>query len=178
MAITVFRVINLDPTFRYQAGSGFWFRANSDGSLLIDDQGTVDPADDVIIGDRPAGQSADTEGTFIWLSKEGLTSTVGDILNTGTPLEKFENPQDFVVDGDAADPRSTAAVLLGALAGETFQWLPNNPEYNTVAPLLKDGLTPNPDFDNTGNPFLADGVTRASRTNDQCLKYIIETLVV
>ncbi len=172
---TVFRVINHDETFRYQAGSGFWFRANSDGGLDPDanDDGTAD--DPVQI--RPAGKSADTEGTFVWLSPEGLDSDVGDTIDDGTPLVRLENPLDFVVDGDATDPTSTAGVLFNALSGETFQWLPNNPPYNTVAPLLKDGVTANPDFDNSNNPFLPGGIAHASRTNEQCLKYTIETFV-
>ncbi len=175
MAKTAFRVINLNPDFEIPAGSGFWFRANSTGG--VNTAGTVDPADDTVV---PAGGMSNNgqPGIWVFISPADLTSTVGDTVNLGTPLEKFESPTDFFVDGDATAPHSTAGQLFQALLDETFIWLPKNPEYNTVAPLLKDGVTANPDFDNTGNPFLADGVTRADVTSSVCAHFTVETLVV
>lgn len=70
---------------------------------------------------------------------------------------------------DTAD----AVLLENALNDETFIWLPKNPAYNTVAPVLKDGVTTNPDFDNTMNPLLADGVTLASVTSSVCKHFTV-----
>jgi hypothetical protein len=58
-----------------------------------------------------------------------------------------------------------------------FVWRPKNPAYNTVAPLLKDGVTANPDFDNTGNPELADGSGKANRVGDVCKHFDVNITV-
>lgn len=180
MAKTVFRVMNSNPDFEIPAGSGFWFTNQSDGGIAIDDQGTVDDSDDTILDEQAptATKGSDERGTWVFVSPAGLTSTVGDTVNIGTPLEKFENMYDFEVDGDAADPRTNAGMLFLGLNNESFVWLPKNPEYNTVAPLLKDGVTANPDFDNLSNPFLVDGTTNASKVGDVCQHFIVETVVV
>lgn len=152
----IFRVVNLNPDFEIPAGSGFWFRANSTGDLF----------DDVPVS--PVGMSNNGRpGIFVPITAADEATTIGDLLDVGTPLERFACATDFLVDD------SDAVVMENALNDEVFTWLPKNPEYNTVAPYLKDGTTANPDFDNTGNPVLADGTTKASVTASLCKHFTV-----
>jgi hypothetical protein len=149
------RVINHNPAFRYQGGSGFWHTVRNDGG--VNTMGTIDPADDTTTA--PIGTQGDTRGTWVWLTPVGDTS----------------GKYDFVIETDGE-----ADLLAQNLANMSYQFLPSNPPYNTVAPLLKDGVTENPDFDNSGNPdlikdsiILIGDVTKAQKTNDKCKHFTV-----
>jgi hypothetical protein len=150
MATTTFKVTNLNPDFEFI--DGFWFKVGSDGG--VNTQGTTDPSDDTIT--PSAGTYADDRrGDWIWC-----------------------NGTEFTLDGDAStEPRSHAGLIKAGLEQEVFVWRPKNPAYNTVAPLLKDGVTANPDFDNTGNPELADGSGKANRVGDVCKHFDVNITV-
>jgi hypothetical protein len=160
MATTKFRVVNKNPGFEYPDGSGFWLITNSDGGIDPDtnDDGVADDPSTI----APAGVYADDDrGVFVWLSPEDASVT------------KYE----FDVDGDVADPRSIAGMLRAGLEEKSFCWLPNNPDYNTVAPFLKDGVTPNPDFDNSNNPIKYGSTDHADKVGDLCKHFEVTTTV-
>ncbi len=176
MAQTTFRVVNLNPGFKYKAGSGFWYKTGYDGG--VNTQGTVDPADDTVTAVSDTFNNEDARGIFIWISDANTAGAVGDLLDAGTPMERFANPQDFVLDGDVTDPTTIAGMVAMFLSTETFAWTPNNPEYNTVAPVLKDGITANPDFDPSGNPVAPGGANPVHKVRDEALNFTFTTLVV
>jgi hypothetical protein len=68
-------------------------------------------------------------------------------------------------------------MLRSALEEMWFAWQPKNPEWNTVAPLLKDGVTANPDFDNSGNPIKYGSTDHADRVGDLCKHFEVTTVV-
>lgn len=94
------------------------------------------------------------------------------------------NGTEFEIDGDVAVRGTRAFMLKQGLLQETFNWLPKNPAHHTVSPLLKDGTTANPKFNNDGNPLLFKDVggpgdsTKAARTNDVCKHFVVTTTVV
>jgi hypothetical protein len=161
MATTKFRVVNLNPDFEYPVGSGFWLTTYSDGGIDPDtnDDGVADDPSTI----PPAGTYSDAEerGIYVWLSP------------SDTSVTKYE----FDVDGDVANPRSKAGMLRSALEEMWFAWQPKNPEWNTVAPVLKDGVTPNPDFDNSGNPIKWQSTDHADRVGDLCKHFEVTTTV-
>ena len=157
MAKTTFTVVNLNEDFPYQAGSGFYFSPFSDGGIDPDtnDDGVADDPSTI----APAGIHADDEGIWIWLSGGGKTIT-------------------FDLDGDYQnEPRSIAGLVFAGLDKMTYNWKPKNPDYNTVAPLLKDGVTTNPDYYDTDNPLAADGTSNAQTFNDLCKHFNITVTV-
>ncbi len=157
MAKTTFTVFNLNEDFPYQAGSGFYLSPFSDGGIDPDtnNDGVADDPSTI----APAGIHADDEGIWIWLSGGGKTIT-------------------FDLDGDYQnEPRSIAGMVYNTLDTMTYNWKPKNPDYNTVAPVLKDGVTPNPDFDDSNNPILPDGTSKAQTFNDECKHFNITVTV-
>ena len=125
MATTTFTVTNLNPDFEFP--NGFWFDPRNDGGIDLntDDDGT----DDVVVA--PNGVTTnDSRGVWVWV-----------------------DGQTFDIDGSSSVVGTQANILKNALQSRTFAWTPHNPDYDTVAPYLKDGTTENPNFDNSGNPI-------------------------
>ncbi len=162
MAVTTFTVDLLQPIYEFPYG--FYVDVKTTGG--INTQGTLDPADDTYTA--PIGVEGNDEERGFWV----------DLKN------------DFDCDGDVADAGSTAYLLNQYLLAQSFAFNPSNPAYNTVAPLLKDGVTPNDVFDNSGNPLLVtpltgpitispdEDITRAYRTMDNCRRFAVTTVVV
>ena len=124
MAQTTFTVTNLNPDFEFP--HGFWYNPRNDGGLDLntDDDGSDD------VEYPPNGVTTnDPRGVWVWL-----------------------NGETFVIDGSSSVAGTQAAILKNSLASEAFAWVPQNPDYNTVSPYLKDGTTENRNFDNSGNP--------------------------
>jgi hypothetical protein len=158
MAKTIFRFDLVQPIYEFPYG--FYVDIKSTGGTNT--QGTLDPADDTYT--PPAGVEGGDEERGFWV----------DLKN------------DFECDGDVAVVGSPANLLNKYLISQSFLFNPSNPPYNTVAPYLKDGVTENPNFDNSENPVLLTpdtsygfgDSTRAYRTMDECRRFAVATVVV
>jgi hypothetical protein len=95
----------------------------------------------------------DHRGTWVWCN--------------GTP---------FQIDGDVAERGSNAFMLKAGLDAEYFVWRPKNPQYDTVSPLLKDGVTANPNFNDAGNPDAVGG-GQAQMVGDACRHFNVSTVI-
>lgn len=126
---TEFDVSNLHDGYEFPYG--FFITLRSDGG--VDTEGTEDPSDDETIPAR--GTFNNDEARGIWV----------DLKDS------------FMVDGDAEQEGTPAAFLLAYLNTREFQWLPSNPSWDDVSPLLKDGVTSNPNYDPDNNPVDLEG---------------------
>jgi hypothetical protein len=131
-------------------------------------------------------------GFFVDIKNSGSMSATPPVPARG--VEGLDEERGFWVDlknpfeceGDVAVADSPANILNDYLLAQGFAFNPSNPPYNTVAPYLKDGSTPNPAFDNSQNPVLLvedtsygfGTSTRAYRTMDVCRRFAIATSVV
>jgi len=154
MAKTLFTVTSLNPDFALPYG--FYLRVANDGGLDANtDDGGID---DVQVAPSGAYDN-DTNTKGIWI----------DLMN------------EFEVDGDVAVVGSKAYSLNAALLDQKFTWLPSNPDYNAVAPLLKDGVTDNPDYDDSANPIAFEvgggGTDRCQKVGDIAQLFTVATVV-
>ncbi len=158
MATTTFTVTNKNPDFEYP--DGFWFDPKNDGGvdLNTDDDGS----DDVVVA--PNGVTTnDSRGVWVWV-----------------------NGQTFILDGSSAVAGTQAAIFKNALQERSFAWTPKNPPYDTVSPYLKDGVTENPSFDNSGNPTTVEDLEpgysfgtadKAFKVGDICRHFNIAVVI-
>lgn len=151
MATVKFQVENLNPDYEIPAGSGVWLDLRNPGGLdrNTDDDGT----DDVEVAARGVFGNRHEPGIFIWIDN-------GDGENT------------FEVTGTQTagvpDAGTQAEFLFNHLTSQVFAWQPKNPAYDTVAPLLKDGVTANGNFDPSGNPEIVVGGDTAQTVGTLC----------
>ena len=148
MATTEFTVTNLQDIYEFPYG--FFVTLRSEGG--VDTQGTEDPVDDVTIPTRGVYNNDDARGQWVDL----------------------KNP--FEVEGDVAVVGSQAEILFNYLNTKEYQWYPSNPAYDTVAPLSKDGVTANPNFDPSGNPLDLGGAS-LERVGEMARHFTITTIV-